>query len=100
MNGIMAPCLTPRNERFAGKNCQGSMILALWEQTSARLPFGHREKYCHNGALAFALSLRGKGTKMAPFAPTSVPSRSENPCKAAKILLRVRGSSSFGAGMG
>jgi hypothetical protein len=50
----MAPIPDPKKRLFAVKNCQGSMILALWGQPCARLAPSRREKYWPNGGIAFA----------------------------------------------
>jgi hypothetical protein len=60
-----------------GEHSQGSIILALWGQRSARL-LSRREEYCHDGGMALAHPSRRRlagGSKMAMMAPSRGPQK-------------------------
>jgi hypothetical protein len=54
---ILAPIVAPKKPSVCREKPQGPGVRALWGQQWTRLPFGsisRREKYCHNGGIAFA----------------------------------------------
>jgi len=69
---MIPPSWVPRGGRHAGENDAGSGIRAFWGQGCTRqsLPLS-REKYCHNGGMAFARNAApGPGAEGAMIAPS------------------------------